>query len=138
MSRKIYITSVDRDRLLKLIEKEREFNNTLNREYLKSLEQELNNAQIVLSKEIPNNVITMNSKVLLKDVDTGEEMTYTLVYPSEANLVEDKISILAPVGTAILGYREGDILEWKVPNGIVKLKVESILYQPEAAGNYEL
>lgn len=138
MSRKIHITSVDRDRLLKLIGKEREFNNTLNREYLKNLEHELNNAQIVISQEIPNDVITMNSKVLLKDMDTDEEMIYTLVYPTDANLVEDKISILAPVGTAILGYREGDILEWKVPDGIVNLKVESILYQPEAAGDFDL
>lgn len=138
MSRKIYITSVDRDRLLKLIEKEREFTNTKNKEYLKNLEQELNDAQIVISHEIPNDVITMNTKVLLKDMDTGEEMVYTLVYPSEANLVEDKISILAPVGTAILGYREGNIFKWKVPDGYINLKVESILFQPEAAGDFEL
>lgn len=138
MSRKIHITSVDRERLLKLIGKEREFNITLKKEYLKNLEQELENAQIVISQEIPKDVITMNSKVLLKDMDTNEEMTYTLVYPSEANLIEDKISILAPVGTAILGYREGDTIEWKVPDGIVNLKVESILYQPEAAGDFDL
>lgn len=105
---------------------------------MENLERELNNAKIVISQDIPHNVITMNSKVLLKDMDTGEEMVYTLVYPSEANLIEDKISIFAPVGTAILGYREGDIFEWKVPDGFINLKVESILYQPEAAGNFEL
>ncbi|KGP77087.1 GreA/GreB family elongation factor [Desulfosporosinus sp. Tol-M] len=138
MARKIYITSIDRDRLLKLIGKEREFNNTSNREYLNNLEKELNNAQIVTSQEVPNDVITMNSKVLLIDLDTEEEMIYTLVYPQEANLIEDKISILAPVGTAILGYRAGDIIKWKVPDGVVNLKVEEILYQPEAVGNYEL
>lgn len=137
MSRKIHITSVDRDRLLKLIGKEREFNNIISREYLKNLEQELTNANVVTSQEIPKDVITMNSKVLLRDVDSNEEMEYLLVYPSEANLVEDKISILAPVGTAILGYREGDIIEWKVPDGIINLKVEKILYQPEAAGDYD-
>lgn len=138
MARKIYITSADRERLLKLIGKEREFNNTINREYLNNLEKELNNAKIVTSQQVPKNVVTMNSKVLLIDMDTCEEMIYTLVYPQEANLIEDKISILAPVGTAILGYREGDILEWKVPDGVVNLKVEKILYQPEAAGDYEL
>jgi regulator of nucleoside diphosphate kinase len=138
MARKIYITSIDRDRLLKLIGKEREFNNTSNRQYLNNLEKELNNAQIVTSQEVPNDVITMNSKVLLIDLDTEEEMIYTLVYPQEANLIEDKISILAPVGTAILGYRAGDIIEWKVPDGVVNLKVKEILYQPEAVGNYEL
>lgn len=138
MARKIHITSVDRDRLLRLIGKEREFNNVINKEYLKNLELELASAQIVISQEIPKDVITMNSKVLLKDTSTAEEMVYSLVYPSEANLVEDKISILAPVGTAILGYREGDIIEWKVPDGLINLKVEKILYQPEAAGDYEL
>jgi len=123
--------------LLKLIGKEREFNNIISREYLKNLEQELTNANVVTSQEIPKDVITMNSKILLRDVDSNEEMEYLLVYPSEANLVEDKISILAPVGTAILGYREGDIIEWKVPDGIINLKVEKILYQPEAAGDYD-
>ena len=138
MTRKIHITSKDRDRLLKIIGKEREFNISKNGEHLTSLEQELNSAQIVTSQEVPSNVITMNSKFLLKDLDTNEEMEYTLVYPSEANLAEDKISVLAPVGTAVLGYREGDKFEWKVPNGSIHLKVEKILYQPEAAGDYEL
>ncbi|WP_042339588.1 nucleoside diphosphate kinase regulator [Desulfosporosinus youngiae] len=138
MSRKIHITSVDRDRLLKLIGKEREFNSVISKQYLKNLEEELTNAQILTSEEIPKDVITMNSKILLRDMDANEEMVYTLVYPAEANLAEDKISVLAPVGTAILGYREGDIIEWKVPDGIINLKVEKILYQPEAAGDYHL
>lgn len=138
MSRKIHITSVDRDRLLKLIGKEREFNSVISKQYLKNLEEELTNAQIITSEEIPKDVITMNSKILLRDIDANEEMIYTLVYPAEANLAEDKISVLAPVGTAILGYREGDIIEWKVPDGIINLKVEKILYQPEAAGDYHL
>lgn len=80
----------------------------------------------------------MNSKIILKDLDLGEETTYTLVYPGEADLSENKISVLAPIGTAILGFREGDEIDWKVPAGIVKLEVKKIIYQPEAAGNYEL
>lgn len=138
MARTIDITSVDRERLLKLINKEREFGMAKNKDYLKDLEQELNRANIVAPEIIPPDAITMNSKVLLRDLDSGEEITYTLVYPEEANLLEDKISILAPVGTAILGFREGDVFDWKVPAGIVKLKVEKILYQPESAGDYEL
>jgi regulator of nucleoside diphosphate kinase len=138
MARTIFITSVDRNRLLKLIQEEREFSTAKNKDYLKDLEEELNRANIVPSEEIPSDVITMNSKVRLKDLDSKEETLYTLVYPAEANLLEDKISVLAPVGTAILGFREGDVLEWKVPDGIVKLKVEKLLYQPEAAGDYEL
>ena len=138
MARIIDITSADRERLLKLINKEREFGSAKNKDYLKDLEHELEKANIVSSEEIPPDAITMNSRVLLRDLDSGEETMYTLVYPEDADLLEDKISVLAPVGTAILGFREGDILDWKVPAGIVKLKVEKILYQPEAAGNYEL
>lgn len=137
MSRTIFITNTDQLRLKKIINKEKEFN-AGNKEYLINLEQELDRANIVTSQEVPPDVITMNSKVLLKDLDTGEEMIYTLVYPEDADLLEDKISVLAPVGTAILGYRIGNILEWKVPDGVVKLKVEKLLYQPEAAGDYEL
>lgn len=138
MSRAIDITVTDRDRILTLIAIEREFGTGKNKEYLKDLEQELNRANIVSSENIPPDSITMNSKVLLKDLDLGEETTYTLVYPEDADLSENKISVLAPIGTAILGFREGDVIDWKVPAGIVKLKVEKIIYQPEAAGNYEL
>ncbi len=137
MSRIIYITNTDQIRLKKLIDKEKEFN-IGNKEYLINLEQELDRANIVTSQEVPPDVITMNSEVLLKDLDTEEEMVYTLVYPEEADLLNDKISILAPVGTAILGYRIGDVLEWKVPDGVVKLKVEKLLYQPEASGDFDL
>ncbi|SHK70604.1 nucleoside diphosphate kinase regulator [Desulforamulus aeronauticus] len=137
MSRIIYITNTDQLRLKKLIDKEKEFN-VGTKEYLINLEQELDRANIVTSQEIPPDVITMNSEVLLRDLDTEEEMVYTLVYPEEADLLNDKISVLAPVGTAILGYRIGDVLEWKVPDGVVKLRVEKLLYQPEAAGDFDL
>jgi regulator of nucleoside diphosphate kinase len=69
---------------------------------------------------------------------SSESNTYSLVFPTEANFVEGKISVLAPIGTAILGYRQGDTIEWRVPSGVRKLKVEEILYQPESAGDYEL
>ena len=138
MSRRIVITSIDYDRLHKLVNHEREFGTAKNKDYLKDLEQELNLAKTIPSEKIPSSTITMNSKILLRDMDTGEETTYILVYPEDADLLKDKISVLAPIGTAILGYREGDVIDWKVPAGIVKLKVEKIIYQPEAAGNYEL
>lgn len=138
MVRTISITSKDRERLMNLINKEREFGKGRNREYLNVLEQELNRANIVPSENIPGDSITMNTKLILKDLDSGEETTYTLVYPEDMNLSENKISVLAPIGTAILGFREGDIIDWKVPKGTVKLRVEKILYQPEAAGHYDL
>ncbi len=95
-------------------------------------------AQIVDAKDIPPNVITMRSTVRLKDLVSGEANIYSLVFPTEANFSHGKISVLAPIGTAILGYRTGDTIEWVVPSGMRKLKVDKVLYQPEAAGDYEL
>ena len=137
MSRNIYITEVDKIRLEKIINVEKEFHPG-KKDYLTNLEMELNQAKVVPSEKIPPDVITMNSKVLLKDLDSGEEMIYTLVYPADADILEEKISILAPVGTAILGYRLGAVIQWRVPGGAVQLLVEKILYQPEAAGDYDL
>lgn len=136
MSRQIFITEKDKTKLQKLINEAKEFHPG-SEEYLSNLERELNRAQLVASEKIPHNVITMHSKVLLEDLDSGEEMTYTLVYPNEANLMEDKISVLAPVGTAIIGLREKDVIDWKIPSGIVRLEVKKILYQPEASGDFD-
>lgn len=137
MSRQIFITELDRERLQKIIDEAKEY--TLgDKDYLRNLENELNRAQIVAPQKVPPDVITMNSKVMLKDLDTGEEIIYTLVYPPDADLMEDKISVLAPVGTAMLGFREGAIITWEVPDGVVRLEVEKILYQPEAAGDLDI
>ncbi len=132
MTRKIIITEKDFERLSQLIQKEREFSSDDKREHLKELEHELKIAEIVPASMIPKGVITMNSKVLLRDMASGEDMPYELVYPEDADLLEDKISILAPIGTAVLGFKEGSIINWKVPDGMIKLKVKKVLYQPEA------
>ena len=133
----IHITELDYNRLSGLIDRTRE-RNGLDREYLNKLEEELDRAEIVDPKDIPDNVITMRSKVRLKDLLSGESNIYSLVFPTEADFAEGKISVLAPIGTAILGYKQGDIIEWSVPSGVRKLKVEEILYQPEAAGDHNL
>jgi regulator of nucleoside diphosphate kinase len=132
----IYVTEPDYDRLSALIETTRE-RNGVDIEYLKKLEAELDRAEIVVPKHIPDDVITMRSKVRLKDLVTGQANTYSLVFPTEADFNEGKISILAPIGTAILGYKSGDTIEWSVPSGLRRIKVDEILYQPEAAGDYE-
>ena len=100
---------------------------------LKALENELDRARIVAPEAIPAAVITMNSRAELVDLDTGERMEFTLVFPIEANIAEGKISVLAPLGTAMLGYRVGDEFEWTVPYGLRRLKVTSVHFQPEAA-----
>ena len=78
------------------------------------------------------------STVRLKDLDSSKELIYSLVFPKEADVDKGKISVLAPVGTAMIGYRVGDIIEWEVPSGLRRLKVEEVLYQPEASGDYHL
>ncbi|MEI7884359.1 MAG: nucleoside diphosphate kinase regulator [Clostridia bacterium] len=137
MARQIFITEKDKKRLLALISETKEFGKG-NKEYLKALEQELELAQEVVTELVPNDVITMNSKVCLRDLESGEDMVFTLVYPHEANIKADKISILAPVGTAILGFSIGDVITWNVPDGLLNLQVIDILYQPEAAGDLDL
>lgn len=134
----IYITKPDHERLTRLIEIAREHDGDDNREYLDSLEEELQRAEVVQQKNIPSDVITMRSTVRLKDLDSGEEMIYRLVFPTEANYEAGEISVLAPIGTAMLGYRHGDAIEWRVPSGVRRLKVEDVLYQPESNGEYHL
>jgi regulator of nucleoside diphosphate kinase len=132
----IYVTTSDYHRLSGLIELSRERNGDADREYLDQLEEELGRAELVNPKEIPADVITMRSKVSLKDLKSGKTVMYSLVFPSEANSNVGHISVLAPIGTALLGNRSGDVVESRVPSGLRRLRVKEILYQPEAAGNY--
>ncbi len=135
--RDIYITTSDLTRLRELLQVGISFAER-DRQSLESLQDELDRAHVVESTAVPHDVVTMNSRVRLKDLETNEEKVYTLVFPSEANLEQQKISILAPIGTAILGYRVGDAVEWRVPAGIKRVRIEEILYQPEAEGQYSL
>jgi len=135
--KRIYITDSDIKRLRELIKVAREFGKE-DETYLRDLEEELNRGKVVESKAIPGNVITMNSKTRIKNLDTNEEMIFRLVFPEDTDSSQDKISVLAPIGTAALGCKVGDIIEWKVPVGLARLKIEEILYQPEAAGDYHL
>jgi regulator of nucleoside diphosphate kinase len=97
-----------------------------------SLQKELERAEIVAPEEVPPDVITMNSRAQLVDLDSNELMQFTLVFPAQADIQEGKISILAPLGTAMLGYRVGDEFEWAVPYGYRRLRVTGIEFQPEA------
>jgi regulator of nucleoside diphosphate kinase len=141
--KQIYITDSDRKRLKTLLQENwfdrREDVGDLNR-----LEYEIERARVVKPTEVPNDVVTMNSRVRLRDLDSGDAVVFSLVYPSlpyaagSENLAEMTVSILAPIGTAVLGYRAGDTIEWDVPAGVRRLKVEDVLFQPEAAGRFDL
>ena len=109
-----------------------------NKVNLDLLEKELYSGILVDPVNVPKDVITMNSTVSVTDTESGEKMTYTLVFPSAANISDNKLPILAPLGMALIGYRKGDTIEWPVPSGTRKLKVTEIIYQPEAAGDYSL
>ncbi|SNB46288.1 nucleoside diphosphate kinase regulator [Geobacter sp. DSM 9736] len=135
--RQIYITEFDLDRLEDLIEKHRAKTSRDTRN-LDELEQELGKAEVVSPESIPPDVITMNSRVRLEDADSGHATVYTLVFPADADVEKGKISILAPIGTAMIGYRVGDKITWDVPGGQKNLAVKEILYQPESAGDYHL
>ena len=135
--RDIYITEYDLRRLRELLQVGISYAGR-DRPSLETLEEELNRAHIVEPAAVPHDVVTMNSRVRLTDMDTNESKIFTLVFPSEAKLEEQKISVLAPIGTAVLGYRVGDTVEWQMPGGVRNLRIEEILYQPEAAGEYNL
>lgn len=133
----IYLTEFDLERLKKLIW-EAKSTDYRKSEYLEQLQREITRAVVVSPHDIPGDVITMNSIVCLKDVDTGEEETYTLVFPEESDLEQRRLSVLAPIGTAMLGYKVGDTFEWDVPAGKRRLQVKKILYQPESSGDFHL
>jgi regulator of nucleoside diphosphate kinase len=135
--RAIHITEQDLQRLRALIAEAKRVK-IRRSNYVDSLEVELSRARVVAATEIPPDVVTMNSRVHLVDLDTHEEMILSLVFPQEADIAESKISVLAPIGTAMLGYRVGNTFTWRVPDGVRRFQVKQVLYQPEAAGDYEL
>lgn len=130
--RGIFITEDDRARLEALIRRALG-PSTQQNAYLAALAGELRRARVVPRTQIPLDVVTMNSTVRVRDLEADEEETYTLVYPHEANIEANKLSVLAPVGTALLGYRAGDVVEWPVPAGVVRFRIEEVVHQPAVA-----
>ncbi|NLW83616.1 MAG: nucleoside diphosphate kinase regulator [Phycisphaerae bacterium] len=136
-AKKIQVTQVDHERLTRLIDSTRNVS-TQDQAFLDKLRTELVRARIISSKRVKPDVVTMNSTIKLRDLDNGELHEYQLVYPQDADPENNKLSILAPVGTALLGFSVGDTVEWPVPAGLRHLKIEEIIYQPESAGDYTL
>lgn len=104
-----------------------------------ALEEELARAQVVPQKEVPQDIVTMNSTVQFVSLDTQKESEVTLVYPKDADVTKGRVSILAPIGIALIGLRVGQTIQWPMPNGQSReLKVIAIRYQPESAGDWDL
>jgi regulator of nucleoside diphosphate kinase len=135
MGKDIYITQADYQSLRTLINSGK-YNTALDGKYLGALETELRRAIVVKETEIPADIVTMNSVVCVENLATGAQSTYQLVFPDRADSEKGKISILAPIGTALIGERNGNVIEWQVPSGNVRLKIVKIEYQPEAAKDY--
>jgi regulator of nucleoside diphosphate kinase len=128
----ITISSLDAERLERLIE-------ALPVTALpgRALEEELARAKVVAPEEIPPNVVTMNSTVKFRVDAANEEFTLTLVYPRDVDGSSDKISVLAPVGSALLGLATGDAIEWPRPGGgMLRVRIVDVTYQPERSGDY--
>jgi len=130
----IQITQADMEKLERMVEARRN-TSVRDQENLAMLAHELERAEIVHSNSISMDAVTMDSRVLVRDLKSGSESTYALVFPADADIAQGKISILAPIATALLGYREGDEVDWPTPGGSRRLKIVKVLYQPEAAGH---
>lgn len=135
--RRIYVTARDFQRLDDLLSIE-QADNFRDRNDLKALATELRSAQVVDSREIPPDVVTMNTRLVFRDLEDGQCSEVTLVFPDAANIDDGRISVISPIGTALLGYARGDTIEWTVPAGTRRLRIEQILFQPEAAGRLDL
>ena len=129
----ITISSLDADRLYQLIESLSDSNFAGKKE----LEAELNRAKVVAPKDIPPTTVTMNSTVSFEVESSQEEFVLTLVYPKDLDSSGHKISILAPVGSALLGLSQGSEIEWPKPGGgLLKVRIKEVTYQPERAGEF--
>lgn len=134
--RHIFVTETDLDRLQRLIELH---SGGRNAALIEMLEQELARAEVVSAQEIPPDVVTMNSTVVFEDKETGARREVTLCYPQDARSDEGRISVIAPIGSALLGLSVGQSIDWPVPGGRTRtLRIIAVPYQPEAAGHFHL
>ncbi|WP_212918380.1 MULTISPECIES: nucleoside diphosphate kinase regulator [Marinomonas] len=130
----ITISSLDAERLEKILDS-LSYSQFPNKD---DLQEEINRADIVEPREMPNNIVTMNSTVTFKVLSSGKAFSKTLVYPKDANGAEDTVSVLAPVGSALLGLKEGDQIDWPKPNGdMLSVTIVKVDYQPERAGEFQ-
>ena len=130
--RQIGITPDDMARLRELVRADRAVSRR-DRDHLAELDRELDRAEIIGPEDLSHDVVTMHSTVRVRDLDSGRTVVYTLVFPGDADIDKERISILAPIGTALIGYRAGDLVEWRTPGGTRRLRIEEVLFQPEAA-----
>ena len=131
--RNVLVTDVDSRRLQTLIEAVRQ-REVRDAGRLALLEQHLDEAEVTPAAEIGPDVVTMNSEVRVTDLVTGESLQFRLVYPRVAATAAGTVSVLAPLGLAVLGRRVGEWITWEAPGGTRRIRVDDVLYQPEREG----
>ncbi len=134
---KIILSKLDYTRITESIKQAKQLGKIAVNEANKLL-NELSSAKVVESNEIPSDVVTMNSIIKISFLNTEKVVQFQLVYPENANIKENKISIFSPIATALIGYKLNDEVEWLVPSGLTKIKIVEIIYQPEASGDFDL
>jgi regulator of nucleoside diphosphate kinase len=134
---KIIVNKLDYARIKKCVNDAQQFK-SISKAEAEKLMIELDSAEIVEPQAIPSNVVTMNSIVKLSFLNSSKQVQFQIVYPRLANYKEGKISIFSPIATALIGYKVGDEIEWIVPAGLTKMQIDEIVYQPEAAGDFDL
>ena len=130
------VTEVDFDRLTRLIDSRRYRSSDAGRVF--GLKTELDRRVVVSPDRIPKGAVTMNLRVRVRDLASGVAETYTLVYPDDADIDLNRVSVLAPLGMALLGRSAREVFEFTVPAGTRRMRVERVVYQPEAAGDLHL
>ena len=138
MNAVIWLTEQDYTRLKHVLAEQTQQSRNIERE-LDALEELLELARVVRADSVPEDVVTMNSRVLFRDVRSDEEGTVTIAYPADADPSSGRISVLSPVGAALIGATEGQEVELPIPHGQTRLiRVQNVLYQPEAQGDFAL
>jgi regulator of nucleoside diphosphate kinase len=129
-TRQIFVTEDDMARLKELIRASRGVASR-DEAHLAELHRELDRADVVAAMDIAPDVVTMHSTVRVRDLESGANAVYTLVFPGDADVTKRRISVLSPIGTALIGYRIGDTIQFRTPGGTRRLEVADVLYQPE-------
>lgn len=125
----IIISHTDHQRLLSLVD-------IYDTPAAEELSVELHRAAVVDARDVPADIVTMNSQVVYEDCETFARRKIELVYPSDADASAGRVSVLAPIGSALLGLRIGQSISWQVPSGTKRIRVVELHYQPEACGDF--
>jgi regulator of nucleoside diphosphate kinase len=135
--KQVIITKQDYNRINRSLT-EAKARNSIKKEEAEKLTAELKSAKIVDQAEIDKDVVTMNSIVKIHFQNNKTNMEFQLVYPADADLKQKKISIFSAVASALIGYKVGEEIDWLIPSGMTKIVIDEVIYQPEAAGDFDL